>query len=252
MKRAVNAAASASMAAIGLFSTPAWAQTAGDDPALLSRPLTLVVAFALIGLLPIAFMTLTSFLKISTVLQITRSAIGAQDVPSNTVVLALAGALSLVAMAPVGSRIVDRTAPLLEADRAADVRQLVVDVFDGVGEPLRAFLSANASEQEKRRFLQLALETRAEPERQAVTANDFTIVIPAFMVTELVEAFALGFAIFLPFVVIDLVIANVLLVLGMQTLNVTQVSLPFKLLLFVAADGWGLLSEALIAGYLTG
>jgi flagellar biosynthesis protein FliP len=81
-----------------------------------------------------------------------------------------------------------------------------------------------------------------------VGKEDFTIVIPAFLVTELGEAFALGFAIFLPFLIIDLVVANVLLALGMQSLNPTQISLPFKLLLFVAADGWGLLAASLVSG----
>jgi type III secretion protein R len=75
------------------------------------------------------------------------------------------------------------------------------------------------------------------------------VLVPAFVTTELTEAFAIGFLIFLPFLVIDLVIANVLLALGMQMLSPTQVSLPFKLLLFVAIDGWGLLAQALVAGY---
>ena len=81
--------------------------------------------------------------------------------------------------------------------------------------------------------------------------TDLTVVIPAFLVTELLEAFTLGFAIYLPFLVIDLVVANVLIGLGMQMMNPTQISLPFKLLLFVAADGWGLLAEALVTGYST-
>ena len=86
-------------------------------------------------------------------------------------------------------------------------------------------------------------------DRDKVTDSDFSILVPAFVVTELTEAFALGFLIYLPFLVIDLVVANVLLSLGMQMLSPTQVSLPFKLLLFVAIDGWGLLARALVAGY---
>jgi type III secretion protein R len=85
-----------------------------------------------------------------------------------------------------------------------------------------------------------------------VARDDFIVLIPAFMITELMEAFALGFVLYLPFLVIDLVIANVLLSLGMQMLNPTQVSLPFKLLLFVAIDGWGLLARALVTGYAVG
>src|SRR2546421_183330 len=85
--------------------------------------------------------------------------------------------------------------------------------------------------------------------RAEVGADDFVVLVPAFVTSELYQAFALGFAIYLPFLVIDLVVANVLLALGMQMLSPTQVSLPFKLLLFVAVDGWALLSQALVAGY---
>jgi type III secretion protein R len=82
-----------------------------------------------------------------------------------------------------------------------------------------------------------------------VKADDLSVIVPAFVVSELLAAFALGFAIYLPFLVIDLVVANVLLALGMQMLNPSQISLPFKLLLFVAIDGWGLLAQTLVTGY---
>jgi type III secretion protein R len=217
---------------------------AGAD-SLLSRPLALVVALALVSLLPFAFMALTAFLKISTVLQIAKSAIGAQSVPSTSIVMALSAALTLLAMGPVGTRIQARLEPLLnraELDSAA----FVTGVFDATAEPLRTFLSDNASEREKERFFRLAKQTSQEV---AVEKSDFRVVIPAFMVSELTEAFTLGFAIFLPFLVIDLIVGNVLLALGMQMMSPTQVSLPFKLLLFVAADGWGLLAQSLVTGY---
>jgi type III secretion protein R len=218
---------------------------------LLNRPLALVVALALVGLLPFLFMTLTSFVKISTVLHIARSAIGAPEVPSSTVVVALAGALTLLAMEPVGAQIADRLTPLLEP-KTESAAVWVHDAVTAVREPLRGFLVANASERQKTRFLDLALKTRPAAARASVTRNDLSVVVPAFLVTELIEAFALGFAIYLPFLVVDLVVANVLAALGMQTLGVMQVSLPFKLLLFVAADGWGLLAQTLVSGYHTG
>jgi type III secretion protein R len=218
---------------------------AGEE--LLSRPLALVVALALVSLLPFVFMSVTAFVKISTVLQIVRSAIGAQSVPSNTVVLALSAALTLLAMAPVGSRIAARAAPLLESKK--DTASLVRDGIDAVRDPMRDFLRANASDREKARFTALAKDVRPPEERASVTPDDVSVLVPAFVVTELGEAFAVGFLIYLPFLVLDLVIANVLLALGMQMMSPTQVSLPFKLLLFVAIDGWGLLSQALVAGY---
>ena len=237
------------LASLLLFLLPneAWAAEA-ETADILSRPLALVVALAIVSLLPFAFMSVTAFVKISTVLHIVRGAIGAQGVPSNTVVMALSAALTLLAMAPVGSRIAARAAPLI-ANTPKETSALVSGVVEAVKEPLQGFLQANASERERNRFLQVARKARPEAERDAVQASDLTVLVPAFMVTELLEAFALGFAIYLPFLVIDLVVANVLLALGMQMLSPTQVSLPFKLLLFVAIDGWGLLAQARVVGY---
>jgi len=240
-------------AAIFLASTSALAappQPAADD--LLSRPIALVVALALVSIAPFAFMTVTAFVKISTVLQIVRGAIGAQNVPSGTVVMALAAALSLVAMSPVLAAISDRAEPVLTSAGQKDTTALVTGLVDAAREPMRRFLWANASPAERARFLDVARSARPEADRHKVGDHDLIVLIPAFMVTELYEAFLLGFAIYLPFLVVDLVVANVLLALGMQMLNPTQVSLPFKLLLFVAADGWGLLARALVSGYSTG
>lgn len=221
---------------------------AGVDD-LLSRPIVLVVALAIVSLLPFAFMTVTAFVKIATVLQIVRSAIGAQSVPSSSVIMALAAALTLIAMAPVGDRIVARAAPLFAGKEAPDTVAMVEKGIDAVREPMREFLKANASEKERERFLDVARSARPAAERASVGAEDLTVLVPAFVVTELTEAFAIGFLVFLPFLVIDLVVSNVLLALGMQMMSPTQVSLPFKLLLFVAIDGWGLLARSLVAGY---
>jgi type III secretion protein R len=218
-----------------------------DD--LLGRPIVLVVALALMSLLPFAFMTVTAFVKIATVLQIVRSAIGAQSVPSSSVIMALSAALTLVAMAPVGDRIVARAAPIFSGKEAPDTIVMVEKGIDAVREPMRDFLRNNASETERARFLDVARSARTGADRDNVKADDLTVLVPAFVVTELTEAFAVGFLIYLPFLVIDLVIANVLLALGMQMMSPTQVSLPFKLLLFVAIDGWGLLARSLVAGY---
>lgn len=219
-----------------------------DD--VLGKPIALVVALALVSLVPFVFMGVTAFVKISTVLQIVRSAIGAQSVPSNTVIMALATALTLIAMAPVGQRIVDRAMPIVQNRTAKDdTTALIEKGIDAVREPMREFLEKNASEKERARFLVVAKNARSEAERAKIGKDDLTVLVPAFVVTELTEAFAIGFLVFLPFLVIDLVVANVLLALGMQMLNPTQVSLPFKLLLFVAIDGWGLLAQALVSGY---
>jgi type III secretion protein R len=218
-------------------------------PDLFARPITLIVALGIATLLPFAFMTLTAFVKISTVLQIVRGAIGAQNVPSSTVIMAFAGALTILAMAPLGSRLSDRLSPLLTPGAQTETSEWILGVAAAAKEPVVSFLRQNASERERRRFYEIARAARPPAERDVVQRDDFTVVVPAFVVSELLAAFALGFAIYLPFLVIDLVVANVLLALGMQMLNPGQVSLPFKLLLFVAIDGWGLLAQTLVTGY---
>lgn len=223
---------------------------AGVDD-LLSRPIALVVALALVSLLPFAFMTVTSFVKIATVLQIVRSAIGAQSVPSGTVLMALAGALTLIAMEPVGEKIMVGLGPLVSGRAGGDTVAMVQGGVEAVRGPLHDFLFANASRAERARFVEVARKVRPAAEKETVHEGDWTIIVPAFVVTELGEAFAIGFLLFLPFLVIDLVVSNLLLALGMQMMNPTQVSLPFKLLLFVAIDGWGLLSQSLVSGYRT-
>ena len=223
----------------------------GNDD-LLGRPIVLVVALALVSLLPFVFMSVTAFVKISTVLQIVRSAIGAQSVPSNTVVMALAAALTLLAMQPVGEKIWSKAEPLFTSEKALDTSTLLRGGIEAVRDPMRDFLKANSDARERARFLAVAKESRAPADRAAVADTDFTVLVPSFVVTELGEAFAIGFLLYLPFLVIDMVVANVLLALGMQMLSPTQVSLPFKLLLFVAIDGWGLLARALVSGYHTG
>jgi type III secretion protein R len=220
------------------------AHVAGD---IAGKPLLLVVGIAIASLLPFVLMGATAFVKISTVLQIVKSAIGAQSVPSSTVVMVLAGSLSLLAMAPVADRMSERMAPLLNSDR--DAIALVRDGATALSEPMRDFFKANASAGERARFFKVAQDARPGPERSNVGENDFSVLLPSFVVTELAAAFKMGFLLYLPFLVIDMVIANVLLALGMQMMNPTQVSLPFKLLLFAAINGWGLLSQALVSGY---
>ncbi len=211
------------------------------------KPLLLVVGIAIASLLPFVLMGATAFVKISTVLQIVKSAIGAQSVPSNTVVMVLAASLSLLAMAPVAERMSERISPLLDSNR--DAIALVRDGVAAAAEPMREFFTANATPNERARFFKVAQDARPSADRAKVHDTDFAVLLPAFVVTELAEAFKMGFLLYLPFLVIDLVIANVLLALGMQMMSPTQVSLPFKLLLFAAINGWGLLSQALVSGY---
>ncbi len=208
----------------------------------------LILGLTVLGALPLLFMGLTAFVKISTVLFITRSAIGMPAVPSNVVVLVLSAALTTLAMLPVTQLVAERATPLLQEPNERPLNERAGALLDAVREPLRAFYQANASPRETERFTQLGRSRGATP----VNPTDFSVLVPAFLVTELLEAFALGFALFLPFLVIDLLVSNVLVSLGISSLSPTQVALPLKILLFVALDGWGLLSQTLIKSYVSG
>lgn len=222
----------------------------GSEGALGQSPLLSIVLLGALTLLPFVFMTTTSFVKISVVFSILRNALGTGQVPSGTVVTALAAILSLYVMAPVGDQMLLAAGPAI--DRIDPVQPLstadaLFEATELGWEPLRAFLERNAGLDELALFRDLRREGAADP--AAITEHDAMVVLPAFVITELSEAFQIGFLIFLPFLVIDMVVANVLLALGMQMLSPTQVSMPFKLLLFVLVNGWLLLSRALVMGY---
>ena len=181
-----------------------------------------------------------------------KNALGAGDVPSGAVIAALSAILTLYVMAPVGEQIAEAAGPSATsidvADPLSDLDALGEAITAGVA-PLKAFLTRNAGSRERALFLELAQDARGDDGRDSVSENDLLVVLPAFLVTELSEAFQIGFLVFLPFLVVDLVVSNVLMSLGMHMLNPTQVSMPFKLLLFVVVDGWYLLARALVLGY---
>lgn len=215
-------------------------------------PLVTIVALGALTLLPFVFMTTTSFVKISVVFSILRNALGTGQVPSGTIITALAAILTLYVMAPVGARIVDATAPAVARIDAHDPMSTTDALFEAVElgvEPLRDFMRRNSGRRELALFLDLARRARPPDQRAGVGPDDLLIVMPAFVITELAEAFQIGFLVFIPFLVVDMVVANVLLALGMHMLSPTQVSMPFKLLLFVLVDGWYLLARALVLGY---
>ncbi len=230
-----------------LVAAHAWARPADLDPSnLSSSPLPLLGLLAVMALVPFAIVMVTSFSKIAVVLSIARSALGTQQAPPTMVLTGLAAVLSAHIMAPVCERMF--TAGRAAYDDSPSTVKLI-EAAPAVMAPLRDFLVKHGSAEERARFVDMAKELRSEDEAKLVSEQDLTVVVPAFVITELKEAFVIGFLIFLPFLVLDMLTANVLLALGMQTLSPSQVSLPFKILLFVAVDGWALLSRGLILGY---
>jgi type III secretion protein R len=199
----------------------------------------------LLAAVPFALVLLTSFVKFAVVLAIVQRAFGAVALPPATVAAALALLFALFVTAPVGERIFADAAPALKKGDAVAFAAAVARA----AEPVRAFLLKHTPARERQSFLELQRQLRPAAERAAVAEDDLLVLAPAFAVAELRAAFQVGFFLYLPFLVLELVVATILLGLGMTTLAPETVSLPFKLLLFVVADGWHLLFRALVLGY---
>ena len=223
--------------------------------AVASRPLVVLFAMAALSLIPFALLMTTCFVRIAVVLSILRSAIGAAQVPPAQVMTGLSLILTLFVMAPTGERIYRAVEPVLGLGAGADlVSGDSVHALSVAGErakgPMRDFLIKHADQRERALFHGLALRMRTPVERAGITDSDLLVVVPAFVTSELRRAFEIGFLLFIPFLVVDLVVANLLLALGMHMLSPPTIALPFKLLLFVLADGWHLVIRGLIEGFL--
>jgi type III secretion protein R len=212
--------------------------------ALADHPSQLIALLVLLAFLPAALVMLTSFLKMAVVLSIARSALGAPQVPPTTAVTGLALVLTLVVMGPV----VRRSADLLRAEAAPADVGASLGALERASSPGREFLSRFARPDDRATFLEVGRRL-APPGTAGPSENDLAVLAPAFAVSELRRAFTIGFLVFLPFLVVDLVVANVLLALGLTQLSPSSVSLPLKLLLFVGVDGWRLLARGLALSY---
>jgi type III secretion protein R len=208
------------------------------------RPVELLLVLGALALAPVALVTLTCFLKVAVVLSILRSALGAPQVPPGPAVTGLALLVTLLVMRPVADACWER----LRAEPAPRDGDAALRAAVRAAAPLRAFLARFARADDRRAFAELAARARPAP---PLTEDDLAVLAPAFVVSELRRAFTVGFLVFLPFLVVDLAVANVLLALGLTQVSPTAVALPFKLLLVVAVDGVGLLVRGLAAGYLT-
>ena len=206
----------------------------------------LVLVFA-IGLLPFAAMMVTSYTKIVVVLGLVRNALGVQQVPPNMVLNGIAMIMSVYIVAPMFMDSFD--ALQRQQNEPAGGGRQMAQMLESAREPVRRFLSKHAHEREKAFFLK-SVSAIWTPERaRQVKPDDLMILAPAFTLSELTEAFKIGFLIYLAFIVVDLVIANVLLALGLSQVTPTQVAIPFKLLLFVVMDGWSMLLHGLVLTY---
>ncbi|HQR37317.1 MAG TPA: flagellar biosynthetic protein FliO [Blastocatellia bacterium] len=193
-----------------------------------------------LALLPFLLMAVTSFAKISIVLSLLRNALGTPQVPSDPVLAGIALALTIFVMGPVASESMRRVGSVDTATIGG-----VLDAAGRAAEPLMAFLKRNTRDEEIALFVELST-AHGSPHADAGSG---TVLIPAFVTTELRQAFVTGFVIYLPFLVVDMVVANILMSMGMVMVSPGTVALPFKLMLFVLIDGWPLLLKGLALSY---
>ncbi len=226
-------------------------------------PFALIIVLVGLSLLPFVAMIATCYLKIVVVMSLIRNALGIQSIPPNMVVNALAIILTLYVMAPVASESWDILAKTQnEAAKTASVQQAAgqqqapasfsfsTDQIAPAAEPFRKFLSERTSPKERAFFVTTAETLWAKDGQPAVVdPESFWILLPSFCVSELTKAFQIGFLVYLPFIAIDIIVSNILLAMGMMMVSPVTISLPFKLLLFVMVDGWTLLIQGLIRGY---
>lgn len=229
-----------------------WAQGRYDQP--LSKPILILVSLSALALVPFLMMMVTSFVKIVVVLALIRSALGTQQIPPNPVVTGLAMVLTLYIMMPVAKDIYRETRTVVQSSSNQGFLSTATMglLYDGVmkgREPLRSFLIKHAQPKDRKLFYDLSKKMSRPEDREDITSEDFVILVPSFVISELSEAFQIGFVIFLPFLIIDMVVANILLALGMFQISPITISLPFKLLLFVLVDGWYLIVQGLLLGY---
>ncbi len=212
----------------------------GDGGSSTARIIQLIVLITILSLAPSILVMMTSFTRIVVVLSFLRTAIGVQQTPPNSVVVSLALFLTAFVMLPTLQAVYDQAVVPLVEESVTEMEALELATA-----PVRDFMLAHVREQDLMLFLDISeAGPVAEPAETPMRA-----LIPAFMISELRRAFEIGFLLFLPFLVIDMVIASVLMSMGMMMLPPVMISLPFKLIFFVLVDGWYLVAGSLVKSY---
>ena len=222
------------------FSMPALSVTSNDDGSQsYSVTLQVVILMTMLSFIPAIIMMMTAFTRIIVVFGILRQAIGLQQTPSNQILIGLALFLTVFVMAPVFKQVHSQAIqPYMNEQLGA------LEAMEAASVPMRQFMLAQTRETDLNLFVELAGDDQKFASLEEVP---LTIVIPAFVTSELKTAFQIGFLLFIPFLIIDLVVASVLMAMGMMMLSPMIVSLPFKIMLFVFIDGW-----AMVVGTLAG
>ncbi|MFM2420011.1 MAG: hypothetical protein RL385_4734 [Pseudomonadota bacterium] len=213
---------------------------AGSGPEQVVPALKILLLLTLLSLAPAILISMTSFTRIVVVLSFAKQAVGAQNVPPTQIVMGLALMLTMVVMAPVATRVHQEAVVPYSAKQLDEAA-----AWDAARKPISEFLLKQTREADLKLFYDL---TRTTPPTSAEDVS-LHLAVPAFMISELRTGFEMGFLLFLPFALIDLIVASLLTAMGMMMLPPTTLSMPLKLLLFVAVDGWSLLTRSLVASF---
>jgi len=206
----------------------------------ISAPLQVVLLLTLLSFLPAILVTMTSFTRITIIFHFLRQALGTQETPSNQILIGLSIFLTMFIMAPVGARI---NAAALEPAMAGKIS--VTQAMERGAPPLREFMLKQTREADLALFIELSKVQKPKTAQEL----PMTVVIPAYIISELKTGFQMGFFLFVPFLLIDLVVSTTLLSMGMMQLPPAMVSLPFKVLLFVMIDGWNLVVGSIVRSF---
>jgi len=228
---------------------------AGAEQFALSKPLVSLIALGALSMAPFILTMTTSFLKFSVIGSILRSALGTQQIPPNQVLTGLSLILTLYVMAPTAQKIRSEVEDLINKASDKGVMsdqgiEIIKTAIEKGQKPYLDFLTRHSHVNDRRLFVNMSRVLRKDdPNAEDLTERSALVLIPAFVTSELTEAFQIGFILFVPFIVIDMIVSNVLLAMGMQMLSPQIISLPCKLLLFVLIDGWHIIIKGLCLGY---
>ncbi|WP_052466521.1 flagellar type III secretion system pore protein FliP [Mobilicoccus massiliensis] len=203
--------------------------------------MTIIVLMTVLSIAPSILLLMTSFTKIAVVLALTRQAMGTPTIPPNQVIAGVALFLSLFVMGPVIGQVNEQAVQPYTKGSIT-----MTEAFERGEAPLRTFMLKQTGKDELQAMVTMSGQQQPADPKDV----EFTTLVPAFVLSELKTAFIIGFVIFVPFLVIDLVVASVLMAMGMMMLPPIMISMPFKILLFIMVDGWSLITTALVSGYM--
>ncbi|WP_017471896.1 flagellar type III secretion system pore protein FliP [Amphibacillus jilinensis] len=212
----------------------------GTDPEAVSTSVQLLLLLTIFSLAPSILILMTSFTRIIIVLSFTRTSLATQQMPPNQVLVGIALFLTFFVMAPTFQEINQQAlSPLMNEEISLE------EAYDQASAPIKSFMADHT----RQRDLALFLDYTDTENIESIDDIPLTVLVPAFAISELKTAFTMGFLIFIPFLVIDMTVASILMSMGMMMLPPVMISLPFKVLLFVMVDGWYLITESLLSGF---